>query len=311
MNPIFWIILIFAVLIISFISVIVYFVNFAVVRATKKGEEELLNIEFEPVSAQKIKNGIKWFKDQSPQRLWTKSYDGLNLAADYLPAKEPRGTIILVHGYRSSNLRDFSCVYEVYHNWNYNILSVHDRAHGDSDGTFIGFGILDRYDVLSWVNYVVENIGGNIFLDGLSMGASTVLMASGFDLHENVKGIIADCGFTSPWEECGHVLKKSFKLPEFPLLPICSMGVKLAAGYGLKDYSTLEALKTNKLPVLFIHGGKDTFVPTEMGLRNYEACTSEKELVLVDDAGHGESFLKDPEKCKVALKNFLEKHGSK
>ncbi|MBQ2880712.1 MAG: alpha/beta hydrolase [Clostridia bacterium] len=252
---------------------------------------------------------MQWFKDQKPERVWIKSHDGLKLAADYLPAKDPKGTIIVVHGYRSSNLNDFSCVFELYHSWNYNILAVHDRAHGDSEGKYIGFGILDRYDVRSWVNYAVENIGGNIILDGMSMGAATVLMASGFDLPDNVKGIIADCGFTSPWEECKHVLKRDFKLPAFPLLYVCSFAVKCIAGYSLSEYSTLEALKTNKIPVLFIHGSSDTFVPTYMGKQNYEACIAEKELVIVEGAEHAESFLKETERCEQVLKNFLEKHS--
>lgn len=313
MNPALWIIIILAVIFILFSAVVLYFCRFAIFRSKKsvqiENDKPHEETEFERLYMPRIKNGIQWFKDQNPERIWIKSHDGLKLAADYLPATEPKGTIIVVHGYRSSNYLDFSCVFELYHSWNYNILAVHDRAHGESEGKYIGFGILDRYDVISWINYAVDNIGGNIFLDGMSMGASTVLMTAGFDLPENVKGIIADCGFTSPWEECKHVLKRDFKLPPFPLLHICSFAVKCIAGYSLDEYSTLDALKTNKKPVLFIHGSKDSFVPTYMGKQNYEACIAEKELVIVDGAEHAESFLKETEHCKEVLKNFLDKYG--
>lgn len=313
MNSIQWTILVIAVLIFLFLAVVGYFCKFAIFRTKErkrsKKKEQHPEPEFESKYMARIKSGIQWFKDRSPERIWLTSHDGLKLAADYLPAENPKGTIIVVHGYRSNNCLDFSCIFEIYHSWNYNILAVHDRAHGESDGKYIGFGILDRHDVLAWTKYATENIGGNIFLDGMSMGASTVLMTAGFDLPENVKGIIADCGFTSPWEECKHVLKRNFKLPAFPLLPVCSFAVKLLAGYSLDDYSTLDAMKTNKIPVLFIHGGDDTFVPTYMGLQNYEACVAEKEILIVDGAGHAESFLKDTEKCTAVLNAFLDKYN--
>lgn len=315
MNPILWFAVVFVILLILFGSVVLYFCKFAIFRTKesqkRKKEKPHKETEFERMYMPRIKSGIQWFKDKSPERKWITSHDGLRLAADYLPAEDAKGTLIVVHGYRSSNFLDFSCVFELYHSWNYNILAVHDRAHGESDGKYIGFGILDRYDVLDWVNYAVENIGGDIFLDGMSMGASTVLMTSGFELPKNVKGIIADCGFTSPWEECKHVLKRNFKLPAFPLLHICSFAVKCIAGYSLDEYSTLDALKTNKIPILFIHGAKDSFVPTYMGKQNYEACIAEKEILIVDDAEHAESFLKETERCKQILKNFLDKYTEK
>ncbi len=313
MNSIQWIILFVAVLLFFFLAVVAYFCKFAIVRTDdrKKSKKEVHhpNPEFESKYMARIKDGINWFKAQDLQRFWISSHDGLNLAADYLPAENSVGTIIVVHGYRSNNCLDFSCVFQVYHEWGYNILAVHDRAHGESEGKYIGFGILDRYDVLAWTKFAAEKFGGNIFLDGMSMGASTVLMTSGFALPENVKGIIADCGFTSPWEECKYVLKRNFKLPAFPLLPVCSFAVKLVAGYALDDYSTLEALKNNKIPVLFIHGGSDGFVPTYMGHLNYEACVAEKELLIIDGADHAESYLKEPERCTAVLKGFLDKYN--
>lgn len=313
MSPILWFAVISVVLLILFFSVVGFFCKFAVFRTkeSRKKKKKREETEFERKYMPLIKSGMQWFKDRAPERVWITSHDGLKLAADCLPAKDAKGTLIVVHGYRSNNFLDFSCVFELYHSWGYNILAVHDRAHGESEGKYIGFGILDRYDVLDWVNYAVENIGGDIFLDGMSMGATTVLMTSGFDLPENVKGIIADCGFTSPWEECKHVLKQNFNLPAFPLLHSCSVALKWIAGYSLDEYSTLEALKTNKIPVLFIHGSKDSFVPTYMGKQNYDACIAEKEILIIDDAEHAESFLKETERCKQALKNFLDKYTGK
>jgi alpha-beta hydrolase superfamily lysophospholipase len=237
--------------------------------------------------------------------------NGISLVAKRYSQKNPVGRIILFHGYRSIPETDFACAISTYFELGYELILVDQRAHGKSSGNWIGFGILERYDCLAWIQFLNQEYGEiPTFLSGISMGASTVLMAQGLSLPPNVKGIIADCGFTSPKEIVAHVMRKKLHLPSPLLLPILSGFSKVFAGYFFGEYSAIEAMKVAKLPTLFIHGKADNFVPTEMTLRNYEACTAEKELILVEGAGHGTSFLQDGPRVEKAIHKFLKKYNS-
>ncbi|MBE6564833.1 MAG: alpha/beta hydrolase [Ruminococcaceae bacterium] len=249
---------------------------------------------------------VEAFLAASPEDVYIKSFDGLTLHGYYLPSEGSKKTVLLFHGYTSSALKDFSLIFRFYREQGFNILTADHRAHGKSEGKYMGFGVLERRDVLSWVEYLNSRAKQRIVLHGISMGASTVLMASGSPLPENVVGIVADCGFTSPYDILAHVGKQYFHLPAFPLLPLADIVCKQKAGYSFKEYSTLDAMKTNRLPVLFIHGEGDTFVPTSMSKAAYEACRAEKQLFLVPSAGHGLSYTVDPQKCEETLANFLQ-----
>lgn len=141
------------------------------------------------------------------------------------------------------------------------------------------------------------------------MGASTVLMASALPgLSESVKAIIADCAFTSPYDVFSHILKRDYHLPAFPVMNINDALCRKKAGYGFRDYSTLEAVRQTSLPILFIHGTEDDFVPTWMSKKNYEQCSSEKELLLVENAAHGASYYENHELYENTVRRFIEKH---
>ena len=258
--------------------------------------------------AEEIRAGAAWFRSQKLERVEIQSFDGLKLVGNYLHHHESKGTIILVHGFRSNGFNDFSCAYEFYYSLGYSLLSVFQRAHGASEGKFITFGIKERFDCQKWAEYVYARMGPShpIFLEGLSMGSSTVLMATGLPLPPTVKGVIADCGFTSAWEEFKNVLKVGMHLPVHPLLEATNLVCRLVAGFGFRDYSTLEAMKVNQLPILFIHGEADTLVPRQFTLDNYHACRSQKRLVSVPGAGHGLSYLVDTPKCQQALRELLQ-----
>ena len=145
--------------------------------------------------------GAEWFRLQKPETLHVVSYDGKLLSARFLPCDNARGTILLFHGYRSSALLDFGLEVEFLHKQGYNLLLCDQRAHGASQGRFLTFGVRERCDVLSWVTYLAQRLGPEhpMYLSGMSMGATTVLMASCFEFPANVRGIVADCGFTSPF----------------------------------------------------------------------------------------------------------------
>ncbi len=307
------IIAIIIVLVAAIMGGTIYFFNRAIVRSEKildvtnlSEEEAELWSEYIPL----INDGKAWIKAQSLERVEVKSRDGLKLVGHMLSADEPKGTILMFHGYRSSGFQDFSCAAEYLYGLGYNLLIPDQRAHGESEGKYIGYGVLERYDCVSWIEYINCRIGTDkpIVLDGISMGAATVLMAAGFKLPDNVRGIIADCGFTSPWDIFSHVLKNGFHIPTFPILYTGSILSKIVAGFGFKDYSTLEALKNNRLPVLFVHGSKDNFVPSSMSEAAYEKAIAPKKLLIVPDALHGSSYIKDTVCYKKELKDFFDKY---
>ena len=255
---------------------------------------------------EEILAGVRLMQDA--ENIFLPSYDGLRLHGRLLQQPGAKGTILLFHGYRSSWVIDFSIVLPYYFTLGYNLLAVDERAHSESEGTYITFGVRERMDVISWATYMGQKLGPDapLILGGLSMGATTVLMASCFDFPANVRAIIADCGFTSPYEIAKSVLRRDYpRLPVGLLLPICGLFTRLYAGFGLHDASTLDAVRESRYPILFIHGTGDTFVPCEMTKEAYAACTSEKERVLVDGAEHGKSYLVEKDRVEKALCRFL------
>lgn len=250
-----------------------------------------------------------WVNSREHEELRVMSYDGKWLHATYLPQQNAKGTILLFHGYRSCWQIDFGLVLPYYYDTlGYSLLLIDQRAHGSSLGKYLTFGVRERMDVISWVTYMGQKLGPDapLILGGLSMGATTVLMASCFDFPANVRAIIADCGFTSPYEIAKSVLRRNYpKAPLKLLLPLCSLFTRIFAGFGLHDASTLDAVKQSLYPILFIHGTDDTFVPCEMTKETYDACASPKELVLVDGAEHGKSYLVEKSRVEDALQRFL------
>lgn len=256
---------------------------------------------------EEILAGGQWFRDQMPERITIRSRDGLKLVGYFLPAENAKGTLLLVHGFRSDPWCDFGIAYPFYHSLGWNILTVCQRAHSESEGKYITFGIKERFDVCDWALFLSDRFGPehDIVLGGISMGSSSVLMALGTELPDNVKGVIADCGFTSPRAEFEHVLKTRMHLPIHPLMDLAQLYAKLFAGFGFDDYSTVTALQQTDVPVLFVHGERDNFVPIRFTVDNYAACASKKLLVTVPDAGHGGSYLFARERCQQTLREFL------
>lgn len=251
--------------------------------------------------------GVRWIGAQNWEEVSIESFDGLRLRGRYLPAEGKRRAI-LFHGYRSSAEQDFCLGAPLFHALGYDILLVDQRCHGGSEGTYIGFGTLERYDCRAWAEEANRRWGEvPTVLAGISMGATTVLMAAGGPLPGNVKAILADCGFTSARDILRHELRTLMHLPAFPFLPLAGGLNRLLAGWGFGDYSTLTAMETNTLPVLFVHGGDDNFVPTEMSRENYAACRAEKELLIIPGADHGMSFAVDGARCRAALEAFLHR----
>ena len=177
-----------------------------------------------------------------------------------------------------------------YYENGYHVLSPHMRAHGDSEGAYIGMGWLDRKDMLRWIRTIItQDPQAQIVLHGVSMGAATVMMTSGETLPDNVKAIIEDCGYTSVWDIFSSELHVRFGLPDFPIMHVSNLVSSFKAGYSWKDASALGQVKKSRTPMLFIHGDADDFVPTDMVYPLYESATCEKQLLIVSGAGHAQS----------------------
>ncbi len=289
------------------VLVIIYFFNMAFVRGkiTNILERKPHNSEFEGYYDE-IRKGIEWFDKADKESVYITSHDGLKLHAYLIRCENADKTIILVHGYRSIAQNDFSCAMKYYYSLGMNIILIDQRSHGKSEGRLITFGIKESQDVKAWIDFAKNEFSGTkIFLSGLSMGSTTVLMASSF--VDGVSGIIADCGFTSPKEIIALVAKNRFKLPKWFCAPV-GLFAKIFGGFDY-SYSAEQALSKTNIPILFIHGDEDDFVPSYMTEQNFDACVSKKKKIIVKNATHGFSFLVEPDTVKGALESFILNNG--
>ena len=257
---------------------------------------------------EKNKAATEWFYSQNPEEITIESFDNLKLLAYNLPAENAKGTWLLVHGHQSGPLREFATLAKFFHELGYNVVLPYQRAHGKSEGTYITFGIKERYDMRDWILKINEIYGDTtpLYLEGISMGCTTVLMTLGFDLPSNVRSVVADCGYTSPYEIIWKVARKDRNIPMVRLvLAVGNIMANLLADFDFTEYDTFKGLRYNKLPVLFIHGTEDNFVPIEMTI---QYCTSEKQLFLVEHCPHAIANLVDEEGYH---KNVIEFCGLK
>lgn len=250
-----------------------------------------------------------WISDQSnycDEEI--ESFDNLKLHGYKINNENSNVWVITVHGYMGSGAKMASYA-ENFYNMGYNVLVPDLRGHGKSEGDYIGMGWNDRKDILRWIDLILkENNNAKIILHGVSMGAATVMMTSGEDLPENVKCIIEDCGYSSVVDEFEDKLKNIFNLPKTPILQAADLVSRVRAGYWFSDASSVNQLKKAKVPILFIHGDKDDFVPYDMLDKVYNAADVEKEKLVVEGAEHAKSAYVNPELYWNTISNFINKH---
>ena len=237
---------------------------------------------------------------------------GVRLHALYAAAPEPTDrTAVIVHGYTDCAVRMLMIGYLYNHDLRYNILLPDLHYHGRSEGRAIRMGWLDRLDVLRWMEVANALFGGNtqMVVHGISMGAATTMMVAGEPQRPYVKCFVEDCGYTSVWDEFSLQLKDVFALPSFPLLDVANLVCNVRAGYDFHKASSVEQLKHATVPMLFIHGDQDTFVPYSMLKQNYDACASKvKQKLTVHGATHAKSAQVDPELYWNTVNGFLDKN---
>lgn len=236
-----------------------------------------------------------------------KAFDGITLFGNYYHNADGAPLVLFFHGWRGTGPRDGCGAFAFCKQKRMNILLVDQRGTGKSDGRAITFGALERFDVLSWVYWAVKRFGPTqkILLMGLSMGAATLLMASAFDFPKNVKGIVADCGYTTARAIICKVMRQ-VKLPAKLCYPLVRLGARWFGRFDPDDADATFALTKAKLPILFIHGEHDGFVPHEMTLENHEACVSEKYLLTVPGADHAMSYYFNPTAYTTTFYRFAD-----
>ncbi len=256
----------------------------------------------------------EWIKTQDIEEWTMESDHGPTLWAQvYKGDPSSHIYVLAVHGYTVDH-RDIAPAIIPFSQKGWNVVTVDQRGRGNSEGDFLTMGWLEKDDVIKWVNRIVEeDQDAQIILYGESMGAATVMMASGEvdKLPKQVIATIEDCGYTSAYDMFKDQLKERFNLPAFPFLPAASLVGQIKLGYDFNDANVMKQLEKATLPILFIHGGEDDYVPTYMGEELYNAYKGEKELLIVDEAGHGASSDVDPTTYYNTIFNFLDKYMNK
>ena len=282
--------------------------NMAIVRGksfdSKSGYKEQLEAHKKEIEAgQTLLDGMRG------EDVWITSFDGLRLHGVLYRNGDGKKLLIEAHGFRSSARHDFAAVIPFLIGEGCSLLQIDQRAHGESEGEYITYGVLERRDVRDWVNFAIATLGSDvqIALHGVSMGATTVLLCADLDLPAQVRGIIAASGFVSPYDIFVSILETRYHVGPFPILPLTGLLAKGKAGFGFKDASTLDSLSKCKIPVLLVHGEADDFVPVEMSEANDAACASEHTFIRVSGAGHACSYLVEPDTCNAALHTFFGK----
>lgn len=301
------------ILIVSQVIGSFFFYGLAVKRGPKEFLQNNTDLEVSDEAMEEFLNGswIDWVKNEPFEQLTLTSRDGLKLQGYYLPAVKPTNKLVIfTHGYLGHAKQMGLFAQSYYNELGYNVFMADARGHGKSEGNYYGFGWHDRLDLIDWTNLLIDKLGTEtkVVYHGLSMGAATVLMASGEDeLPAQVKAIIADSPYQSVYQLFSYQMRRMFHLPAFPLLDSTSILTKIKAGYSFKEANALHAVQKASVSILYIHGESDTFVPTEMTKQLVHATASETDLLLVPNANHGESFVLAKAQYKKKIIQFLNR----
>ena len=265
-----------------------------------------------------IQAGEAFLKSTPYESVSIRSRDGLTLAGRYYENKKGRGIFLLVHGYRTTGIHDFSAAVGDLYALGFSLLLIDQRTCGFSEGRYILFGAREKFDVIDWVRFCAEHWpDAPVVVDGISLGAATVMMAAGIGYPANVKALIADCGYTTPGAICRKCLKQWYGLPPFPIYYAAKFWVRLLTGVDLDEDSAAASLGTayadpSAPPFLLAHGIDDHFVPYAMSVENRAAIPADDgrvEFVSVAGAGHGMSYMRDRNAYMAAIFRLLEKAG--
>ena len=306
-----WIVAAVLLLVLAAWAVCFFLVFYSAPRKDPGDRIDIPDGEIYEVYREQMEAWVRQTRQMHQEDVSIRSCDGLTLRGKYYEYAPGAPIELMIHGYRGSSERDMSGGVQRAFRLGRSALIIDQRASGRSEGNVITFGVREHRDCLAWVDFMVKKFGPDvkIILTGISMGASTVLMASGQELPENVIGILADCGYTSA-REIIHKILRQIHLPIRLVYPFVKLGARLFAGFDLEQADARKAVRNCTRPVIFYHGDGDDFVPWEMSRDNHAACPSRKKLVIIPGAGHGLSFPADQERYVAELREFFGPEAS-
>ena len=310
-----------AVLIVLYFLLVNFLVSAALVPSFMQKLEAFERITDESYAAQVQTSDIKvnrqltlnateeWLQTAEYRKLSAKTADGYTLIAEEFPAEtDSHKWVLVLHGYTGWKEEMYPFAYW-YHEQGYHVIVPDLRCQGESEGDFIGMGWTDHYDCVLWLDHILEqDADAGIILHGQSMGASTALMMAGDEtISAKIDAVVSDCAYTDAYSMFGEKIKDWFHLPAFPLIPGADLVNRKLAGYGMDECNAKREVEKATVPILFIHGENDTFVPCSMCEEIYEHCASPKSKLIVEGAAHAESYYKDRESYERALTEFIGK----
>ena len=295
------------VLIIIVLYLIISYVIFNFIFVSNKNKSfKLIDNQIEEILKPYRKlydKALKWVSKQEVEHLKIKSFDNYDLNAIFIKNNNEKGIIILAHGYRSTKERDLYASLHEYYSLGYSLLVIEQRACGESKCKYITFGYNESKDLNRWINYIYKKTNSNnIIIGGISLGASSVLMVN----NKHVKAIISDSAYANAYDEIKYTIKHYFHIPPFLFMWIINIYCKLFLKVNLLKINTLHNLARIHIPILFIHGSIDDFVPPENTIINYNCYKGKKDLLIIENASHGMGYLVDRNKYIDKLKSFLK-----
>ncbi len=260
-----------------------------------------------------IKKGNDWIKEMYDNNkiedIYIKSKEGYKLHAILIENTNSKGIFIETHGYRSNASRDLYPSCHEYYKMGYSLLLIDCRSTDKSEGKYITFGIKESQDIIRWIKYINKRFPNhNIILAGISMGASSILMSLKRIKNDmNVKYVIADSAYISPYKEVLYCIKHYFHINGKLFIDMINFWCITIAKYSLKEENTISCIKKTNIPILFIHGTEDDFVQCINSKTNYEVYNGVKQLELFEKTTHGISYLVDPKRYIKIIKEFISK----
>lgn len=277
-------------------------------KTMSKAKKQLMGAKENQELVNMLRSAAHKLEENVIEEVEITAHDGISLVGHWWPCENAKRVVVAMHGWRSSWSQDFGIIADFWHDSGCSVLFAEQRGQNKSGGDYMGFGLIERYDCRDWIQWVNEKTEAAlpIYLGGVSMGATTILMTAGLDLPNNVAGIVADCGFISPYAIWKHVVRDNLHMSYGPRSAAANDLCRKKIQMGAQEYSTTDALKNTDIPILFIHGTDDHFVPIEMTYENYKACASEKRLLVVPGAEHAMSYLVDKQGYEDAIRKFWE-----
>lgn len=302
----FIIIILLAVIIVAGISYFAYHTALTPGKSSAVNEEKYEYMYSEYPFLRRWVKRLK--KDKNFNDYYIFSSDSAKLHAYYILAPKPTNkTAVVVHGHNNNAIDMLHIAYMYNHDLNFNVLLPDLKAHGLSQGDYTQFGWLDRFDILKWMDTANELFGGDtrMVVHGISMGAATTMMVSGEKQPQYMRAFVEDCGYTSVWDELSYVADRDYSIPQMPFIELASLLCEWQHGWSFKEASCIEQLKKSTLPMLFIHGEADNYVPTWMVYKLYQAKPNNKDIWTVPNVMHARAYHDRPKEYTQRVEAFV------